>query len=278
MNRYVKLVHYELFRFRKIYVSLLLVTMLSQFAGLFLFARKIMADANDRMIRESLSAAEYATKYGITAFSRFSGGSIWFMAPIALCATALLLYVFLIWYRDWLGKNMFIYRLLMIPTSRDNIYLAKISVILLWVFGLVAFQMLILPLENAAFNALIPSDYRETAAVVDIIKSHPLLKILIPRTFTEFVLYYLAGLTGVVVVFTAILIERSYRMKGVVGGILYCILAGIVFLLPVFISESWFNGYLYPAELFTIEVVVGLLIGCASLWFSFFLLSKKVTV
>jgi hypothetical protein len=278
MNRFGKLVHYELFRFRKIYASLLALTFLSQLVGVYLFARKYMADAHNRMLWESLSAAEYAVKYGIVAFSRYSGSSLWFLGPIALCAAALLLYVFLIWYRDWFGKNMFIYRLLMLPTSRTNLFLARISAILLWVWGLVAFQLLILPLQNALFNALIPSDFRESAAVIDIVMSHPLLKILIPRTFTEFALYYLAGLAAVIVVFTAILIERSYRFKGIAGGIVYCALAAAVFVAPIFIAETWFAGYLYPTEEVVIEIVVGLLIGCASLWLSFFLLRKKVTV
>lgn len=278
MNRYAKLVHYEFFRFRKIYFSLFVITLLSQFAGLYLFTRKYMATVHDIMARESLSGTEYVSKYGLTSFNRFCNSSLWFMAPIALCAAALVLYMFLIWYRDWLGKNMFIYRLLMLPTSRTNIYMAKITVILLMTLGLVAFQLLIIPLQNVAFNALIPSDFRDAATVVDMIVHHPLLKILLPKTWIEFVLYYAAGLMAVIVVFTAILIERSYRLKGAIGGIAYFIAAVVVFLLPVIISENRFPDYLYPAEIIALEAVVGILISCASLWFSFFLLNKKVTV
>ena len=36
-----------------------------------------------------------------------------------------MIYVFFIWYRDWLGKYTFAYRLLMLPTTRINIYFAK---------------------------------------------------------------------------------------------------------------------------------------------------------
>ncbi len=39
MNRYLKLVRYELFRFRKIYYSLFLITLLMQFAGLYFYSR-----------------------------------------------------------------------------------------------------------------------------------------------------------------------------------------------------------------------------------------------
>ena len=37
----------------------------------------------------------------------------------------LIIYVFFIWYRDWFGKNTFIYRLFMLPTARINVYLQR---------------------------------------------------------------------------------------------------------------------------------------------------------
>lgn len=278
MNRFAKLFHYELIRIRKIYFSLFILIFVSQFAGLYLFTRRYMTQAHDIMVREFLTEGEYAEKYGFISFEQFCNSSFLFMAPIVLCVAAVLLYMFLIWYRDWLGKNMFIYRLLMLPTSRSNIYLAKVSVILVMVWGLVAFQLLILPLENLAFNGLVPSNLREVTTGVGLIVLHSILRIFIPQSFIEFVLYYGAGLMFVILVFTAVLIERSYRLKGVIGGILYFILAVFVFLLPVIISQKYFPNYLYPVELLGIEVVAGLFISCVSLWFSFFLLTKKITV
>jgi hypothetical protein len=278
MNRFFKLFHYELHRFRLIYLALLLVTLLSQFIGLYRFIRNYMSMADERIVRESLSKTGYAAKYGILDFTQFSSSSLWFMGPIALCIASLLLYVFLIWYRDWVGKNMFIYRLLMLPTSRNNIYLAKASVILSLVLGLVAFQMLILSLQIKVFSVMVPSEFRGSTSIVEFVWSNSLLRILIPNTFLEFVIYYTSGLMAVVIVFTAILIERSYRLKGLIGGILYGIATIFIIFLPVIISEKWFNNYFYPGELLVMEAVVGIVIFCASLWLSLFLLNKKVTV
>ena len=42
-----------------------------------------------------------------------------------LCGVILIIYVFFIWYRDWLGKNTFIYRLLMLPTARIQCLFGK---------------------------------------------------------------------------------------------------------------------------------------------------------
>jgi hypothetical protein len=278
MKRYAKLVHYELHRFRKIYAALLLVTVLSQFAGLFIYTHGYLSRMRDEIATGGISEAQYGVKFVLARFDQWCNGSLWFNGPIALCAAALLLYVFLNWYRDWLGKNMFIYRLLMLPAPRAALYMAKLTVILLAVLGLVAFQLLLLPLQNAMFNAIIPSDLRITATAFDIVANQPLLRILIPQTFAEFVLYYVGGTAGVVVVFTAILLERSYRAKGAIGGILMCVAAVVVFLLPMLLLESRLPNVLYPSELFAIELVVGILIAGASLWLGLILLNKKVSV
>jgi len=219
MNRLLKLVHFELNRFRKIYAALAAVTLLLQFAGLFLAARSYLQRVREEMTLNSLSAASYAAQNRLADFGQFCS-NLWFVAPIALGVTVLLLYTFLIWYRDWLGKNVFIYRLLMLPQARANLYLAKLAAIVLMVLGLVAFELAILPLQKLAFNALIPAEFRAESSVTGIIVRHQVLRVLIPPTFPDFLFYYGAGIAGVIVVFTAILIERSYRFKGAVGGIL----------------------------------------------------------
>jgi hypothetical protein len=278
MNSYWKLLNWEINRFGKLYGVLLLLTLLSQFVGVFLFANNFINRANDAMYKDSLSLAEYAVKSGKATFENYSSSSSWFMAPIALCAAALLLYVFLIWYREWFGKNTFAYRLLMLPTSRMNVYLAKTGAILLFVLGLVAFQLLILPMQILVFNSIIPSELRDSVSFASLIKLHPYFRMLIPRTFIEFVLYYGAGLMAVIVVFTAILLERSFRLKGMVAGVAYGIAAGFLFLSPVLITERWIPNYFYTSEVFLMELVVGIMILCGSLWFSSYLLRKKVSV
>lgn len=278
MISYLKLVHFELTRFRWIYLSLIVVTLLSQFGGLYFYAKNIMKSIQERTVAETLTEAEFIMKYGEVGFSSFTVNSIWFMGPIALCITALLLYVFLIWYRDWLGKNMFIYRLLMLPTSRSNIFLAKASIILMMVWGLVALQMVLLPLLNRLFNSIVPSVYRYSLPIWDVIITHPVLQILIPSSFIEFMLFYFVGIMGVVVIFTVILLERSYRWKGLFAGIVYGAVACAALLLPWIISEDVFSNYLYPMELLAVELIVGLLIMGISLRLSFFLLNKKVNV
>lgn len=204
-------------------------------------------------------------------------GSLWFMGPIALCIAALIFYVFFIWYRDWFGKNTFIYRLLMLPTARIQIFLSKAVSILLMVFGFVAIQLMLLPIESVILKWIVPLDYRIDMTAGEIIQNS-YLQTLIPSTFIEFVLYYGAGIMAVLIIFTAILFERSFRLKGVLLGAIFVGLAVLVFFSPILIMEIMQTYYLYPIEIFILEIILGLVVIGASIWTSHFLLKKKITV
>jgi hypothetical protein len=185
----------------------------------------------------------------------------------------MLFYVFFIWYRDWFGKNTFICRLLMLPTERMNLYWAKLTAILAFVLGLVALQLVLFPLHLWLFGQMLPPDIGLAVSVSGFILHDQIFQILIPPTFLDFVLYYGAGVLGVAVVFTAILIERSYRLKGLVGGTLYAAAAGIAMLIP-----QSFRGFLYPIEIFWLMLGIGIALLGISLWISRLLLTRKITV
>src|SRR5690606_30997651 len=58
----------------------------------------------------------------------------WFAVPVGLSVAVLVIYAFLIWYRGWFGRSTFAYRLLSLPSERRNIYFAKLTAILTFVF------------------------------------------------------------------------------------------------------------------------------------------------
>ncbi|HEX7057784.1 MAG TPA: hypothetical protein VF260_11420, partial [Bacilli bacterium] len=187
---------------------------------------------------------------------------------------ALLLYVFLIWYRDWTGKNMFIYRLLMLPSARIQIFLSKLCAILLMTLGLLAIQALLLPFEKAWFHLRIPEVFITPEYDAAHTGGANLLQLLLPYRFVPFLLAYSVGAIAVMVIFTAILLERSYRLKGVLAGVAYCALCLLVFLSPLSVTEGW----LYPLERFLLLAAAGLVVAGCSLMLSLFLIRKKVTV
>lgn len=277
MNRFWKLLNWEINRFAKLYAVLGLLTLLLQCIGIIVFANSFMSKVTKAMEEPSISAADYAAQNGTVDFLHYSE-TLWFDAPILLCIASLLLYAILIWYREWFGKSTIIYRLLMLPTSRMNVYVAKTSAILLFVLGLIAFQLVILLPETQIFNSLIPSVLRKTLTIQDIIRSHTVLNVLFPVYFIQFILYYGAGMMAVIVLFTAILLERSFKWKGIAAAVVYALAEGFLFILPILISQIWVPDYFFPSEMIKMEIVAGILVICSSVWFSSYLLKRKVTV
>ena len=276
MSRYLKLVHFEFNRFLKLYLVLIGMTILLQIVGVIVSSQNYLNRANDAMYKEFLSKETFIEQYGTFSFFDITQTS-WFIGPIALCIAVLIIYVFFIWYRDWLGKNTFIYRLLMLPTNRLNLYLAKATTILLFILGLLAVQLLLFPIEGQILQWMVPAEFRTDMTIFEI-TNRDYLNVFFPQTFTEFILYYAIGMTAVFVVFTAILFERSYRLKGVLYGLLYCAVSVVFFIAPILIDEFLLNNYFYPMELFFMEVVTGLIVMAGAIWTGYFLLKNKIRV
>ncbi|MGE7879256.1 hypothetical protein [Peribacillus muralis] len=277
MMRYMKLVNFEINRFSKIYLTLLLITVLSQFAGVLIVTKSLLNNAKDIMLQEKLTEAAYLSEYGGIDFTQIAK-TLWFLGPIALSAVALIFYIFLIWYRDWFGKNTFIYRLLMLPTSRLSIYLSKATAIFLMVLGLIAWQLILLPMENALFNSSVPQAFLNMElSTSSIAKANQVLMLIIPSTFTTFLLSYGTGLMIMSVLFTAIMFERSFRMKGILLGLVYGGVVAVLFLTPIFIHESGVFHF-YPIELLGLLLTLGIIVTGLSIWLGSWLLKNRVTV
>ncbi len=276
MKRYLKLVDFEFNRFLKLYLVLLGITILSQIIGVIVESRNYLNYANKVIYRDLVPMAEFLENYRTISLIEFSY-SPWFWGPIAVCGVTLIIYVFFIWYRDWLGKNTFSYRLLMLPIARIHVYLAKATTILLYVLGLVALQLVLLPIVSQVLKWMVPSEFRTDLSINQITGLSD-LRILFPHTFIEFVLYYGGGITAVFIVFTAILFERSFRVKGIIYGVLYCAASLLIFFAPILINEFILGSYFYPIELFFIGCIVGMIVLIGSIWIGNFLLKNKIRV
>lgn len=276
MKRFLKLVDFEFNRFFKLYLVLIGITILLQMIGVIFLSRKYLKRANELIYGELLSKSDFIQQYGTMSFFKITQ-TAWFMGPIVLCAVTLMIYVFFIWYRDWLGKNTFSYRLLMLPTARSNIYLAKATTIILFILGLVTLQLLLLPVESQVLQWMVPNEFRTDLTVTEITNFF-FLNLLFPKTFIEFILYYGSGMVAVFIVFTAILLERSFRLKGVFFGILYCAASLLVFFAPMLVDVFLLNSYFYPLELFFLELGTGLIVLAGAIWAGNFLIKNKVRV
>ncbi|GAQ16556.1 hypothetical protein OPHB3_0480 [Oceanobacillus picturae] len=277
MMRYFKLVNFELGRFFKLYGVIIGITILSQLVGLWVVSNSYMERANYAMFEENLSPAQFVSDNGEMSLLVLTR-TLWFLGPIALGAIALLFNIFFVWYRDWFGKNTFIYRLLMLPTARINVYLAKATSILLMVLGLVAIQIVLLPVESVLLKWLVTRDFRLDLAPAEVVSGFRELMIILPAGIIDFILAYGAGIMVIFILFTAILFERSYRIKGIVFGAIYVALATGIFLSPIILEGIIGTNYLYPMELLVLEIILGLIVSAASIWVANYLLTKRITV
>src|SRR5699024_894846 len=236
-------------------------------------------EANRAIYQDKIPKADFILQHGYMSFKQVIT-SVWFLGPIALCIAAVAFYIFLIWYRDWFGKNTFIYRLLMLPTARINVFLAKASAIFLMVLGLVGIQLILLPIEQMVMQWMVPLELRTDLTLSQIVSGSPggFLQLLLPKNFIQFLLNYGIGFMMVFHLFTAILFERSFRFKGIVFGVLYYILINILFVLPILIELFFTRGYFYLGELFVIEFILVLMVTVLSIGMSHYLLYRKINV
>lgn len=277
MKSYLKLVNFEFNRFAKIFAVLLSITLVVQMAGVIVMSKMYLNMANEKIYEEFMPKAEFLSNFGQMSFLSITR-SVWFLGPIALCIAGVGFYIFLIWYRDWFGKNTFIYRLLMLPTTRLNVFYAKITNILLGTFGFVAFQLILIPIETTVFKWMLPKEFRVDMNVKEIVSGMPELTILFPNSFLECILYYGAGFMVVSILFTVILFERSFRWKGIFVGIIFSFVAVAVFISPLLLQEFVLDYFFYPLELYVLEIVMGVIVLAGSIWMSGFLLKNKITV
>ncbi|WP_217587273.1 hypothetical protein [Lentibacillus saliphilus] len=277
MKRYVKLVNFEFNRIAKVYAVLLGIILTSQIIGVMITANGYLKKADKAMNEDMMSKAEFLQMYGQMDFHNIAY-SIWFIGPIALSVAAVAFYIFLIWYRDWFGKNTFAYRLLTLPTARLNVFFAKLTTIVLMTFGFIAFQFIIYPIESTVMKWMVPKDFRIDLTFHELTQQMLDLGLLYPTEPMLFLLHYGIGIIAVTILFTVILFERSFRWKGIIFGVIYSAVAGIVIFLPLILQEFLLNGYFYPSELIRLSMLAGVIVLAGSIALSGYLLNKKIRI
>lgn len=274
---FLKLLNFEFNRFFKLYLIIIIVTIVSQLGGAFFTIRRYLSSINDAIFNGGMTPENYVLQNGkISLFDFLYNYS--FLIPIVIGITSLLFYMFFIWYRDWFTKNTFIYRLLTLPINRINLFWSKLCLIMLTVLGLVSLQIILLKIQAIMLKTMVPIVYREDLLIGDIIANFHYLNILIPSTGLQFIIAYGLGLLFVTIVFTAILFERSFRIKGIVLGVIYAFVTFILFLSPFIFAIYTGVSYLYQDEYVLIGTILWLIIFVMSLLISRHLLNKKVTV
>lgn len=271
---YIKLVNFEVQRFFKFLVALIVIVGTTQVIAAFLSASNYRDRAAEVMLREKVLAQDYVTNYGAYSIHHVFNHSF-FQLSIMFAAAMLFIYIFFIWYRDWFGKSSFIYRLLMLPTERRNVYFAKLTAILLFVFALVGMQVLFVQVTQLIMYWIVPADLIIESGVITTY-SHELMSIFFPKTIVQFLASYGLGTALVAMLFTAILIERSYHLKGIFMAGIYLTLSLALLLVPVIIAGN--SDYFYVKELLMIVACTALLVFVGAVIIANYLLKRKINV
>lgn len=271
MRDFAKLVHFEVRRFRHILFGLMGLTAVIQL-GMYLYwllmQVSLRQDGGSSLTDMPFSFAD-AIKHvqaGIIFSILISIGTIGF-------------YIFFIWYRDWVGRDTFIYRLLMLPSKRGYLYVSKLTALLIFIFSLLGCQVVLVVLYRFIYGWAVPERLQEPSLLTDAFRSNEAWEVVLPVNFDHFLVYYGLGILGVLVVFTCILLERSYRFIGILYGILYAFVSFLAVVWPiVFLRPASWHAQLYPNEAAVIQLAMCALVAGVSVWLGIRLLNKKITV
>lgn len=275
MRTLLKLIHFEIHRFRLFLFALMALTALVQIGAIVFHAIEA------RVARMPGPGKDPTALPGpVSVLDVLIEHPQLYAFPVLVCIAVLLLYMFLIWYREWIGRGTFIYRLLALPNPRGHLYASKLAALLLFIFVLLAWQLLLLAIMHGLFNAIVPGEFRYAILFGDMIAIHLVFQLLLPPAFESFMLYYGMGIVSVLVVFTTIVLERGRRPRGLVAAIAYAVGMGVLLLGSVVARVASLHEWLglYGYEMTWIVAGVWVLAGAFSVWLGVRALNRTISV
>ncbi|MDG0793724.1 hypothetical protein OMP38_25005 [Cohnella ginsengisoli] len=269
MRHYFKLLALEVRRFRWIMVGMMLYTLVVECAAV---AIDIHNFANRYGIKEGTrepgvvpQSYSFADVIGNTQ----GGFALGIFIPVAV----LVAYVLVIWYRDWFGRHPFAFRQLMLPGGRIPLYFAKLTAIFLFVFSMLALQLVAMAILKLEYAMVTPELLKEPSRFTDAMYASEIFKLLLPLHFSQFLTNYGMGFLGVLLVFAGILLERSYRIRGIVLAALYLALNITLLVLASMSNEL----SLYPSETIAVCLTIFGLEVAGAIWLSLKLITRKIS-
>jgi len=237
MKKYLLLTNEELKRTAKPYLIVVAVLMLFEFI-LTAAVTKMHEVKIEAFMRENgVSMQEAVDAYGKSSFAQVVASGP-FLLILGAGMMVILIGAFVIWYRDWFGKTNYIYRLLLLPGSRSSIYFAKLTTIVLLMFGFVTVQWLMFFVLTPLHDLLLPPELFEQVSIATMLERSGLMY-LYDFYLPNFVLIYLFALLVIVFIFALVLIERSYRKgKKLIRIFLQFVILGAVYGVTLFAVDS----------------------------------------
>lgn len=191
-----------------------------------------------------------------------------FVIAILMC----LGYALVIWYRDYYSKSKTIAALFMLPQPRFNIYIAKLLLIVTLIFLVISFQVLFWFIDLSILKIVLNINNKGFTDVFSTIlyNNRTIMKLISPSILTFIMIDFFGVILAVVVIFTGVLIQRSYKKLGAFLGIIYI---GAVIMLYIFLG-AYYGAY--TDILLKVHLAYYAVIFAGSMYLSNKLLNKKV--
>ena len=232
----MSLLSFEMNRFLKFLIPTLLIT-----AAVQLFVTVSESLSYNGNLEKMIAEGESIDRVPLFSLQDVTGNGLYEMS-IMLIILVFMFYSFFTWYREWLGKNTFIYRLLMLPTNRTHLLLTKSLVFL--ISGLLAFvfQFGLYFIELKIAEWLVTSSHYTALSVHNVQPMYGLVQyFLFPTSIIEFISTYSFAFGALISLFAGIIIERSFGLKGLIIGAAYFI--------GFFVLYGMLSSFLYGASL-----------------------------
>lgn len=261
MSNILTLYNMEFKRIYKLYFALIGVLFLGNI-GVSIFAlyfniKNFATQYKLPLNLEAIRNSEY-----VKSISLFSRNSIVkftlmiFVFSVLLC----LIYALVIWYRDYFSKSKTICTLLTLPQKRFNIYISKLIMIAIMIYGVIVSQYLFWSLDLNIAKFVLNINNSNYSNLFEVFKLHNLWTPITSMYFLDFLMINTIGvILAIVVTFTGVLIERSYKKIGVVLGVAYIVISIAVYIIIMFRTEYTDTRanfvFLYYIILFTVSLV-----------------------
>lgn len=235
MKKFISLLSFEMNRFLKFLIPTLLIT-----AAIQLFLTISAALSYNNQLEKMMAQGENLDNFPSFSLENVTANGL-FELSIMLIVLVFIFYSFFIWYREWFGKNTFIYRLLMLPTNRSYLFLSKSLVFIIGGLLAFVFQFGLYFVELKLTEWLIIKEHYTLLNIHNVQPIYGMIQeLLFPTSLFKFISLYSFAFAALISLFAGILIERSFGFKGLVLGVIYFI--------GFFISYLLLESILYSAS------------------------------
>ena len=275
MNNILTLYDMEFKRIYKIYFTLIGILLASNI-GATLFSIYSVPSRTSDIEGNPITVNVLKSEEGIRYIYEYLIGDLTSITKMAVAFSVLLclLYSLVIWYRDYFSKSKTIATLLMLPQKRFNIYISKFLTVIMMIFGIIASQFLFWFIDLVIIKIILNVN---TEGFLNVFKTMLVQQNMISNlVFNQPIDFMMVDILGVIlavtVLFTGVIIERSFRKIGVVLGSIY-VAASIGIYIYVTVSYCTYSDILLKAHL-----LYYILMFIVSILVSINLLNKRVSL